>query len=147
MPSLKSTKIFRYKAQQIFDLVVDVQKYPEFLPWCKKCQITNQISDNQFEAIMVIKFKGVIEQYKSNVEYGKKDDGFFINVRAIEGPFKRLTNIWNFTEISHNFCQVSFDIDFEFKSIILSKIIGQLFTKATEKMIKAFEDRAENLYS
>ena len=146
MPSFNSTKIFRYKDQQIFDLVSDVEKYPEFLPWCKKCQITNQISANHFEAVMVIKFKGVIEQYKSNVEMGSNDQGLFINVTAIEGPFKRLTNKWNFKEIDYNSCQVDFAIDFEFKSLILSKIIGQLFTKATEKMIKAFEDRAEDLY-
>jgi coenzyme Q-binding protein COQ10 len=146
MPSLTQSKILPYSAKQIHDLVMDIEKYPEFLPWCKNARITEVISENNLHADLLINFKSFFEKYTSNVEHKKTEDGFEINVIAIKGPFKSLVNRWNIDEISTEKCRVDFFIEFEFNSIFLTKMIGVIFEKATNKMMEAFENRAREIY-
>jgi coenzyme Q-binding protein COQ10 len=145
MPNFSQSKILPHKAEDIFNLVMDIEKYPEFLPWCKSAQINEKISKNNLKATLLISFKGFMEKYKSDVNFGKNKSGFFIDVKAIEGPFKKLTNNWVIEEIDENSCHVKLDLDFEFNSIILSKLIGLIFAKACQKMVSAFEERALEL--
>ena len=146
MPSLTQTKTLPYSAELIYQLVIDIEKYPEFLPWCKQAKIVRKISDNNLEADLLINFKSFFEKYRSDVKYKKDSQGlYFIDVTAIEGPFKNLTNKWKISPLENGNCEVSFFIEFEFNSIILSKMIGTIFAKATEKMMSAFEERAKNL--
>ena len=147
MPSHKEIKILPHSAKQMFDLVMDVESYPQFLPWCLAAKITNRFSDNHINADLVINFKGFSQKYSSDIRAGKiNDDQLLINVVAIDGPFKSLVNSWQFQDLPSSndeaSCRVEFFIDFEFKSIILGKIIGTIFEKATNKMIDAFEKRA-----
>ncbi|MFT6077043.1 MAG: coenzyme Q-binding protein COQ10 [Myxococcota bacterium] len=164
MPSHTETKTLPFSAKQMFDLVMDIEKYPEFLPWCLASKITKTSSENSLEADLVINFKGFTQKYSSNVRTskiyapssfadanslplnrGSIDNELLISVAAIDGPFKNLINAWEFKDISGG-CKVKFFIDFEFKSMILGKMIGMIFQKATNKMIDAFESRAHSIY-
>ncbi|MES2677792.1 MAG: type II toxin-antitoxin system RatA family toxin [Pseudomonadota bacterium] len=146
MPSHSEIKNLPYSAKQMFDLVLDVEKYPEFLPWCLAAKITKKLDAENFEADLAINFKGFTQKYSSNIQASQNNNSeFLINVSAIDGPFKNLTNRWQFRNIAGG-CQVEFFIDFEFKSMILGKMIGMIFEKATDKMIDAFENRAQTIY-
>ncbi len=150
MPSHKEIKILPYTSKQIFDLVMDIETYPQFLPWCLAAKITNKNSENNLDADLVINFKGFSQKYSSNVRSGNPTDGeFLINVVAIDGPFRSLVNSWqlkNFSNQEKNSCQIEFFIDFEFRSKILGKMMEVIFAKATQKMIDAFEKRAKIIY-
>ena len=146
MPSLKKVKILPHSAKEIYDLVIDIEKYPEFLPWCRQAKINQIISNEVLEADLLIKFKSFFEKYTSNVTHGKENDQYFVKVKATKGPFKKLINDWQLTDLEDGKCEVKFFIDFEFNSIILQKLIGSIFKKATEKMMNAFEERAKKIY-
>ena len=147
MPSLDQTRILPFSAQQIYQLVMDIEKYPEFLPWCKQAKIISHISDSDLHADLLINFKNFFEKYRSDVQFGKlPNNGYFVDVTAIEGPFKTLVNKWKFYDIEPAKCRVEFFINFEFNSFILSKLIGSIFERATEKMMAAFEARALEIY-
>lgn len=146
MPSHSEIKKLPYSAKQIFDLVMDIEKYPQFLPWCLASKITKNHTENHLEADLVINFKGFTQKYSSDVRASKTYDGeYLISVAAIDGPFKNLVNAWEFKDVKDG-CEIKFFIDFEFKSIILGKMIGMIFEKATNKMIDAFETRAKEIY-
>ena len=151
MPSHKETKILPYTAKQMLDLVIDIENYPKFLPWCLASRIRQRINQNHLIADLVISFKAFSEKYTSEVKVTTiSDDEYRIEVIAIEGPFKNLVNKWHFKNLSNNgnpSTSIEFFIDFEFRSIILGKMIGVIFEKATNKMIDAFEKRAKELYS
>lgn len=146
MPSLNKNKILPYCANNIYNLVMDIEKYPEFLPWCKAAKITEVISENNLQADLLINFKGIFEKYSSNILHKKTSNGFEVNVVAIKGPFKNLVNKWTIIENGKNQCAVEFFIDFEFNSFLLSKMIGAIFHKASEKMMDAFETRAASIF-
>ncbi|AFC71992.1 type II toxin-antitoxin system RatA family toxin [Rickettsia rhipicephali] len=144
MPCLQHTKILPYKPQELFDLVWDVKSYPKFLPWCSASRI---ISENNQEVIaeLVIQLKGFSEKYNSRVTSEITDDGIYlINTVAISGPFEYLKSTWQFIPYTAG-TELKFFIDFKMKSVILDKLIGTYFTKATEKMIIAFERRAKEV--
>jgi coenzyme Q-binding protein COQ10 len=148
VPCHKETKILPFSARQIFDLVMDIEKYPQFLPWCLAAKITDKIDENNLYADLVVNFKGFSQKYSSKVEAEKtSDDEFAINVVAIKGPFKNLVNSWKIKNIEPGGCKIEFFIDFEFKSIILEKMLGLIWQKATNKMIEAFEKRAQEKYA
>ena len=147
MPKITETKIMNFSAKEIFDLVVDVESYPQFLPWCKNAHITKQISVSNFQAELLINFKNIFEKYTSDVVFLQKSlNEYFVEAKAIKGPFKNLINQWKIIEIGHKKTQVEFFLEFEFNSILLSKMLSPIFSSATQKMINAFEIRALNLY-
>lgn len=143
MHSFQETRIMPYKADLIDDIIMDIEKYPEFLPWCQKAKIISK-NDDFLTAELSVEFKGFTENYISKVNREDKDGRYYIEVVAISGPFKLLKNIWSIKQLD-NGAEVDFSIDFEFKSRILDMIIGMVFSIATEKMIGAFEARADEL--
>jgi coenzyme Q-binding protein COQ10 len=124
-------------------IIMDIEKYPEFLPWCKKARIISE-NDDFLTAELSVEFKGFTETYVSKVRRTVEKGQYYIEVVAISGPFKLLKNIWSIKELD-NRAEVDFSIDFEFKSRILDMVIGMFFSTATEKMIGAFETRAGKL--
>lgn len=146
------THFDRYKsshnAEDLFNMVADVSKYPEFIPWISNARIFNQ-QENIFLADLVVSFKALSHSYTSEVKLEKPCDinaNYEISVTSIKGPFKKLNTHWIFRPIDNNHTEVIFEIDFQFKSLILEKMIGKLFDTATKKMTKAFQDRAKQLY-
>jgi len=145
MPNFYEKKNMPYQAQQIYALIMDIEKYPEFLPWCKQAKIVEKISANNLSADLLINFKSFFEKYRSDVKHGKNDSGvYFIETRAISGPFKNLFSSWKiYPKEDKNYCEIEFFIEFQFNSIFLEKMIGVIFEKAALKMIDSFEMRAQ----
>tara|TARA_E500000178_G_C16565531_1_gene549315 strand:- start:23 stop:454 length:432 start_codon:yes stop_codon:yes gene_type:complete len=143
MHSFKDKKILPYNVKQLYNIVIDVEKYPEFLPWCKGSEVVIRKDLNNFDAKLVVGYKAISEEYVSRVvgTYLKE-----ISSNAISGPFRKLESNWKFNEVD-NTCEVEFSIKYEFKSFLLDKLMGSLFKKASEKMFQAFEDRAKKLYN
>jgi len=140
MHSFKDTRLLPYEAKLVRDIILDIEKYPEFLPWCSEAKLLSQ-SEKELTAQLTISYKFFRETYTSVVITTDTPEEYTINVEAISGPFKKLKNFWSIRKIN-NHCEVKFSIDFEFKSAILDAVIGTFFSMATNKMIKAFETRA-----
>lgn len=142
MAYLTEQKILPYSKQQMFDLVSDVGRYPEFLPWCVGARIYNR-KPEQFDADVIIGFKMFREKFTSRVVL---QEPHLVEVDYITGPMKRLYNHWRFTELEQGDCLINFEVDFEFQNRILEQMIGKMLVEASERMIDAFEARAHELY-
>lgn len=148
MTIITEIKIMPIPAKLIYDLVVDVKKYPEFLPWCKSASISSVIDDKNFHAELLINFKNIFEKYTSAVHHLQiSDNEYCVEAIAIKGPFKNLINRWKITKIEPHKTQVDFYLQFEFNSILLNKMLGGIFSLATEKMINSFENRAIEIFN
>lgn len=132
-----------YTPEQIYALVIDIEQYPEFIPWCRGARIISR-NQNSFLGELIIAFKHIRESYVSRVHGDEK--AMRIHVEMERGPFHHLINKWYFEEMDGG-CMIHFHIDFAFKSKILNKIIGSLFGRAQRKMVGAFKTRADDLYS
>ena len=143
MPVHNETKFLPYTPEQVFDVVADVERYPEFLPWCVACRITSRDNPNRFTADLIVGFKMVREQFTSLVELWRPQS---IRVTYLKGPFQRLTNTWDFRAVPGG-TEVKFHLEFEFRSRMLQMLIGVLFEEAVRRMVAAFEARARQLYS
>lgn len=143
MTQFTQVKDLKYPASIVANIILDVESYPEFLPWVKKIEIKDK-KNEEFIASTVVNFKGFVESYESLVTYSLDDKEYFINTKAISGPFKKLVNKWHIVA-KEDGCRVNFFVDFEFKSIILNTVIGMVFSVATQKIMDAFEARAEEL--
>lgn len=141
MPTHTEKKVLPYTPEQLYALVSDIERYPEFLPWCVAARIRRREGD-VLHADLMIGFKMIRERFTSRVVLG---DGR-IDVTYSEGPFKYLTNHWIFQPTPDGGCLVDFFVDFEFRSKVLQKIIGVLFNEAVRRMVAAFETRARELY-
>jgi coenzyme Q-binding protein COQ10 len=142
MPTHSERRVLPYTPQQLFDLVADIERYPEFLPWCVATRITER-SDDRLVSEMVIGFKMFRERFVSRVKLDR--EGHRIDVSYAEGPFKYLTNHWLF-EAHPRGCMIDFFVEFEFRSRLLQKVIQVLFHEAVRRMVGAFEARARDLY-
>ena len=136
-------RVLPYTPDQMFDLVGDVDRYPEFLPWCVGAR-TRETKDGMVLADMIIGFKMIREKFTSRVWLDR--DAHRIDVEYISGPFRSLKNHWIFTEAPNGACRVEFFLEFEFSSMMLQKVIGVLFHEAVRRMVAAFETRAKQLY-
>jgi len=146
MPTHRETRLLPYTPEQVYALVADVERYPEFLPWCLACRIVKRESPVSFTADLVVGFKMVRERFLSRVVL-KPIEG--ITVNYISGPFEHLTNEWKFAPASKEQgggTAVHFYLSFEFKSKLLQALIGVLFEEAVHRMVSAFETRAAKLY-
>lgn len=139
----REERVLPYRPDQIFDLVADVGKYPEFLPWCTGARIREQRPE-MLLADLMIGFKMVREKFTSRVWLNRPESR--IDVEFIDGPFKYLKNHWTFEPTPEGHCRIAFYLEFEFKSMVLQKLIGVLFHEAVKRMVAAFETRAQQLY-
>ncbi len=142
MPDHRETRILPYTPEQMFALVADVEKYPQFLPWCVACRITGRPSPIEFMADLAVGFKMVREQFTSRVTL---DEPNGITVEYLTGPFEHLRNTWAFKPVGGG-TEVAFFLSFEFRSKLLQAVIGALFEEAVHRMVGAFETRAAKLY-
>ena len=143
MPTHAEKRALPYSREQLFDLVADVERYPEFLPWCVGARIRKRDGD-VFFADLVIGFKMIRERYTSKVVLDRA--AWRIDVTYTEGPFQYLNNHWAFLDNGDGTTTIDFFVDFEFKSKILQKLIGTLFNEAVKLMVGAFEKRAIQLH-
>jgi coenzyme Q-binding protein COQ10 len=141
MPRHAETRVLPYTPEQLFSLVVDIERYPEFLPWCVGARIRGRRA-NVITADLVIGFRMFRERFTSRVVL---DPPSRIDVAYSEGPFRHLTNEWSFAAAGDG-CRVDFFVDFEFRSRLLQRLIEAVFTEAVRRMVTAFERRASQLY-
>ncbi|WP_391482105.1 type II toxin-antitoxin system RatA family toxin [Nereida sp. NH-UV-3] len=146
MPTHTDTKILPYTAQQMYDLVADVASYPQFLPWCAAARIRSRADQGASEVMLadlVISFKVFRERFGSKVVLYPDDQK--IETTYIDGPFKYMESTWSFKDVEGG-VEVTFFVDFEFKNAILQGIIGVVFNEAMQRIVRAFERRADALY-
>ena len=136
-------RVVPHTPEQLYALVLDVQKYPQFLPWCLAARVKSQ-NESELTADLIIGFNMFRETFTSFVEFDSNK--FEINVRYAEGPFKHLTNNWRFLPHEDG-CEIDFYVEFEFNSRLLQSVIETLFTEAVRRMVRAFETRADELYN
>ena len=148
MPRHAETKALPYSAAQMYDLVADVASYPKFLPWTAAARIRSRApieGGEVMEADLVISFKVFRERFGSRVTLLPARQT--ILTEYIDGPFRHLKSVWQFRDLETGGCEVSFEVDFEFKNAILAGIIGLVFNEAMSRVVRAFEDRASKLYA
>ncbi len=142
MPTHAERRKLPYTPEQLFDLVAAVDKYPQFLPWCRASRITKR-EGNVFYADLVIGYKMVREQFTSKVTALRPDH---VHVEYLSGPMKYLSNHWRFLPEEDGGCTIDFYVDFEFRNKFFQNLMGVFFEKAVKKMVEAFEERARKLY-
>lgn len=141
MPRHSETRRLPYTPGQMFDLVADVSRYAEFLPWVTAIRVRSD-STTELVADMIVGFKGLRETFTSKVEKARPNH---VHVDYLDGPLKYLRNDWTFRPAPGG-CDVDFAVDFEFKNRMFELLAGQMFGAALRKMIGAFEERAAILY-
>lgn len=147
MPTHTEHRHMPYTARQIYDLVADVARYPEFLPWTAAARIrwrTPIDGGEELEADLVISFKVFRERFGSRVRLFPGDG--VIDTAYLDGPFKHMESRWTIKPAEDGGCVVDFHVDFEFRNPMLQKIIGVVFDQAMRRVVGAFEARAKALY-
>ena len=142
MPRHSETRQLQYTPEQLFDLVADVAKYDEFLPWVVAVRVRSS-SETETVADLVVGFNAFKERFTSRVEKQRPERVF---VDYVEGPLKYLHNEWRFVPAREGGTDVHFSVDFAFKSRLFETLAGAMFDRALRRMIGAFEQRAAALY-
>ena len=149
MPTHSEKRIVPYSADEMYALIADVARYPEFLPWCAAARVrsTRPLPDGAgevMEADLVISFKVYRERFGSRVTLRPAERT--IDVEYLEGPFRYLQNHWAFVPLGDRRSEIDFFVDFEFRSALLQRLIGLVFHEAMLRIVRAFEKRAAQLY-
>jgi coenzyme Q-binding protein COQ10 len=148
MPTFNSRRRVNHSAPQMFDLVADVERYPEFVPLCRSLKIRQRTpKPDGIEIViadMTVSFKLVREAFTSRVTLDRPN--LKILVEYLQGPFSNLENRWTFEPKSENACDVGFFLSYEFKSRMLAMLMGTMFDAAFARFAAAFEKRADKIY-
>ena len=146
MPKASVKKLIECKKEQLIDLVLDIEKYPEFVPFCVDAKVYEKKDKGNILLIVadLTIGKGPFKDtYKSDVKYNKKEDSIFVT--NLDGPLKHLENTWHFKE-KNNITEVSFEVDFELKNEFLNIVMTKSFQFALDKIAESFQKRAEDLF-
>jgi coenzyme Q-binding protein COQ10 len=148
MPSFSTRRRVKHSAADMFDLVADVEKYPEFVPLCSALKVRSRTPKDEgvdvLVADMTVAYRMVRETFTSRVTLDRPN--LTILVEYLNGPFSRLQNRWTFRASGEAACDVEFFIDYEFKSRVLAMLMGAMFDTAFRKFAVAFEQRADKIY-
>jgi ribosome-associated toxin RatA of RatAB toxin-antitoxin module len=142
MTSINKSALVPYSPAQMFALVDGIEAYPEFLPWCKSTRILSR-SEDEVRATIELS-KGGVEKAFTTCNRNQKNK--MIEMRLIEGPFKRLEGFWRFDALGDDGCKVSLDLEFEFASRILGMVVGPVFSQIANSLVDAFQQRAVDVY-
>ena len=142
MPTHAEVRVLHHPPEQLFDLVADVERYPEFLPWCVDASIRRREGD-LVVADLVIGYRMFRERFTSTVALDRPRR---IDVTYSDGPFRYLNNHWIFAPEGSDSCVIDFFVDFEFRSRVLQAVVGRVFGEAVKVMVHAFERRADELF-
>ncbi len=143
MPTHAEKRIVAYSPEQMFDLVADMEKYPEFLPWCHGVRIRRWEQENTCIVDMAVGFKMYRERFTTRDILTRPDR---IEVEFFSGPFRHLRNTWSFERMEDGRCLLDFYIDFAFRSSFFERMVSMLFHDAVRVMVSAFERRASIVY-
>ena len=146
MPKASVKKLIECKKEQLINLVLDIEKYPEFVPFCMGAKVHEKKEKGNLLLIVgdLTIGKGPFKDiYKSDVKYNKKEDSIFVT--NLDGPLKHLENTWHFKE-KNNVTEILFEVDFELKNEFLNIVMTKSFQFALDKIAEAFQERAEKLF-
>ena len=146
MPKASVKKLIECKKEQLIDLVLDIEKYPEFVPFCMGAKVYEKKAQGNLLLIvgdLTIGKGSFKDTYKSDVKYNKKEDSIFVT--NLDGPLKYLENTWHFKE-KNNVTEILFEVDFELKNEFLNIVMTKSFQFALDKIAEAFQKRAEELF-
>tara|TARA_Y100001970_G_scaffold63129_1_gene80793 strand:- start:7240 stop:7671 length:432 start_codon:yes stop_codon:yes gene_type:complete len=136
-------EIINHPAKKLFDIVLDIESYPEYIPWCTR-MVVNQRKNNEIFADMFVEYKFIVAQkFGSHVKFDRNK--LKIETNYIEGPLKDLTTNWKFEEINNSKSKIIFKVNFEFKNFIHQKIAETFYPLIENKMIQSFKERADNI--
>jgi len=147
MRRFETTRRVRHSARNMFDLVGDVERYPEFVPLCSHLRIRDRQEDDEHTVLicdMTAAYKAFSDTFACQVTL--KGDNSAIMVKYLDGPFRSLDNVWRFEALDETSCNVGFFIEYEFRSRALQLVAGAVFDRAFEKFAEAFEARADRVY-
>ena len=142
MPRITETRLLPFSADQMFNLVADVARYAEFLPWVVATRVRSD-SETEMVADMLVGFAALTEKFTSRVHKRRPTS---IRVDYLDGPLKRLENDWAFVVIDADSCRIDFQVDFSFRNALFERLAGQHLDRALRRMVGAFEARAASLY-
>jgi len=143
MPGYDDTRQLACPAAHIFNVVMDIPAYPEFLPWVADARVLTRM-DDELTAELVADFKGLRQAFKTVDRFVP---GKLVEIRLLEGPFRFLESVWSFEETGAASCRVRFSIEFEFRSMMLGMVASPIFGHACMTMAHVFEKRAISLYN
>jgi coenzyme Q-binding protein COQ10 len=148
VPSFSTKRRARHAASDMFDLVADVEKYPQFVPLCYALKVKSRAAKGDGMTVMVadltVAYKVIRQTFSSRITLDRP--GLKIVVEYLDGPFSRMQNRWTFHPASEGTCEVEFFIDYEFRSRTLAMLMGAMFDTAFRKFAAAFEQRADAVY-
>ena len=147
MPKHREVRALAWSAAEMFELVADIGRYPEFLPWVQGMRVGPE-QNGVLVADMIVGFRMIREKFTSRVTLGRPapDRVGHVHVEYLDGPMKYLFNDWTFHDVPGGGCQIDFAVDFEFRNRAFGALAGMFFTQAFEKMVAGFVSRAEALY-
>lgn len=143
MHKIQKSTILPYTAEQMFQLVNDIETYPNFLPWCCQATILTQNS-HEIRATLMLSSSGGVKQSFTTVNTLTPSTRMVMEL--VDGPFKHLKGVWDFQALDENECQVSLDLEFEFSSKLVAMLFGPVFQKIAHQLVDAFVERADKLY-
>lgn len=142
MAVVHKTVFLGYSAEQMFDLVANVDDYPKFLPWCGGVKVLER-SEEKLVACLAINFHGVKQSFTTaNINQRPTQ----MTMKLVDGPFKVMDGVWTFKALCADACKVEFDLRYEFSSMILEQLIGPVFGMIANNMVDSFCKRAETVY-
>ncbi|HTE77433.1 MAG TPA: type II toxin-antitoxin system RatA family toxin [Xanthobacteraceae bacterium] len=148
MPQFSTKRHVQHSASEMFDLVADVERYPEFVPLCRSLRVRKRSADSEDRDVVVadmtVAYKLIYETFTSRVTLDRPS--LEILVEYLEGPFRKMNNRWRFHSAGSNACDVEFFISYEFRSRTLGLLMGAMFDAAFRRFSAAFERRADQIY-
>jgi len=141
MPTISRTALVEHTAKDMYELVCDIDAYPEFLPWCSAAQVDERSDTHQVASVTI---NQVINQSAFSTR-NTLETNQSITMELVDGPFKRLSGTWQFKPLGDSACKVLLDIDFEFASPMVARLISPAFSKVCDTLVSAFIKRADQL--
>lgn len=142
MYKINRSALLSYSARQMYDLVVDIERYPEFLNWCSDARILER-SENEVVASIEIRFKGL---HRSFTTRNHMDSERSVRIELVDGPFRTLNGIWKFIELDADSSKIELDLEFDFSTTFLDRIVGPVFSQIATRQLDAFQRRAAQVY-
>lgn len=142
MPRLQRSALVPYSAENMFDLVIDVAAYPQYLPWCGAARVIEQTDTDQTAAVTIAKSIRRSEFMTRNMLQRPER----VDMKLVDGPFRRLTGTWTFSAIDESACRIELHVDFEFSNPFVGRLILPAFKQVCDSMVSAYTRRAATIY-
>ncbi|MCO6413468.1 MAG: type II toxin-antitoxin system RatA family toxin [Thiogranum sp.] len=142
MTTINKSALVPYSPAQMFDLVDNIDAYPEFLPWCRSTRVISR--DEDLVRATIELSKGGVDKAFTTANRNQKNK--MIEIRLVDGPFKRLDGFWRFDPLGDEGCKISLDLEFEFSSRMLGMVVGPVFSQIANSLVDAFQKRAKDVY-